>query len=77
MRELTCEEIGVVSGGGNSARSASAAGTSMALLGLGLRLGAVGVAGVAAFPVAAGVAVGAAVIAAGVAIYWETKKKQQ
>ncbi len=77
MRELTCEEIGFVSGGGNAARSNAAAGTSMALIGLGLRLGAVGLVGAAALPVAAGVAIGAAVIAAGIAIYWETKKTQQ
>jgi|GEM_PF-2334206 len=77
MRELTGEEIGIVSGGGNTARSASAAGTSMALLGLGLRMGAFGVAGAAMFPVAAGVAIGAAVVAAGIAIYWETRKTQQ
>lgn len=77
MRELTCEEIGVVSGGGNSARSNAVAGTSMAMIGLGLRLGTVGVIGAAALPVAADVAIGAAVIAAGIAIYWETKKTQQ
>jgi hypothetical protein len=77
MRELTCEEIGLVSGGGNAARSRDAAGMSMGMIGLGLRLGAVGVAGAVAFPVAAGVAIGAAVIAAGIAIYWETKKTQQ
>lgn len=77
MRELTCEEFAIVSGGGDSVRSASAAGTSMAMLGLGLRLGTAGIVGAAALPVAAGVAISAAVVAAGIAIYWETRTKQQ
>ena len=74
MRVLTCEETAIVAGGADAVQAGAAAGTSMALLGLGLRLGAVAVGGAAAMPIAGGVAIGAAVISAGIALYWAARR---
>ncbi|MCP5181403.1 MAG: hypothetical protein H6993_00500 [Pseudomonadales bacterium] len=78
MRELTCDEISEVSGGGDAMDSAGAATVAtFGLLGMAIKLGGIGIVGAAALPVAAGFAAGAAVGTAIVAVYWSTRTKRR